>query len=133
MGKDYIYKIADFGLAKTDQIDSQYAGTPHFMAPEVLKQIPHNYKSDLWSIGVILYFMMFRKYPFNDRRNLLKQMHQATVPYFDVLKNLGSLGFKFKVSNDVKNLFKMIFVFDYNERMSFSYLYNMPFLKKYES
>lgn len=47
--------------------------------------------------------MMFRKYPFNDRRNLLKQMHQATVPYFDVLKNLGSLGFKFKVSNDVKN------------------------------
>lgn len=129
VGKRFIYKIADFGLAKTESTDSQYAGTPHFMAPEVLKQIPHNYKSDLWSIGVILYFMMFRKYPFNNRNNLLKEIQKSTVPKFDVVKQLGSDSFKFKISNEIKDLFELIFVFDYEQRMSFSYLYNLQFLK----
>lgn len=41
-----------------------YCGTSYYMAPEIMMEKPHDYKSDIWSLGVILYFMMFRKFPF---------------------------------------------------------------------
>ena len=39
-------------------------GTNIYMAPEILKGDRHNYKCDLWSIGVIIYKLFFGKAPF---------------------------------------------------------------------
>ncbi len=62
----YRVKIADFGLSEyiNDGIDKTYytlSGTPGFIAPEVLKRQPYDYKSDIFSIGSIAHFMMTGK------------------------------------------------------------------------
>lgn len=63
-------KISDFGVSfilenGTDDIQST-AGSNYFFSPEICAG--HTYKgkkSDIWALGVTLYFIMFRKYPFN--------------------------------------------------------------------
>ena len=40
-------------------------GTPYYLSPEIIKNEPYNFKSDMWSLGVILYELCALKPPFN--------------------------------------------------------------------
>ena len=44
-------------------------GTPYYLSPEIVKGNPYSFKSDIWSLGVMLYEMMALKMPF-DANNL---------------------------------------------------------------
>lgn len=66
-----VSKIADFGFAKivdfplTDY--SQYmvsvVGTPLYMSPQLLEKKKYTSKSDIWSIGIIYFEMLFGRVP----------------------------------------------------------------------
>ncbi|KXZ50290.1 hypothetical protein GPECTOR_17g929 [Gonium pectorale] len=71
-------KVADFGLCKTavTSLPKSRVGTLYYMAPEVLKASadrPYDARlSDIWSVGCILYVLLFKAYPFgtiSDRDN----------------------------------------------------------------
>ena len=51
-------KLVDFGFAKmlnkTDGRTQTNCGTPAYIAPEILKNIPYGYEVDVWSFGVLL-------------------------------------------------------------------------------
>ena len=61
-------KIADFGIAKLNQTEltlpGQILGSPAFMAPEQLSEENVDSRSDLFSLGVILYYMLTGHRPF---------------------------------------------------------------------
>jgi serine/threonine protein kinase len=61
-------KIADFGIAKLNQADltlhGQILGSPAYMAPEQLGEGDVDSRSDLFSLGVILYYMLTGHRPF---------------------------------------------------------------------
>lgn len=61
-------KIADFGIAKLNQTEltmpGQVLGSPAFMAPEQLSEEGVDSRSDLFSLGVILYYMLTGYRPF---------------------------------------------------------------------
>lgn len=62
-------KIGDFGLAKELSSRSKLAqtnvGTPYYMAPEIINERDYDEKSDIWSLGCLLYELAALKPPFN--------------------------------------------------------------------
>ncbi|KAH0460347.1 hypothetical protein IEQ34_011010 [Dendrobium chrysotoxum] len=68
--KKYTVKVCDFGLsrlkASTYLSSKSLAGTPEWMAPEVLRDEPSNEKSDVYSFGVILWELMTLQQPWNN-------------------------------------------------------------------
>eukprot|EP01053_Blabericola_migrator_P006309 Blabericola_migrator_1__6308@NODE_3184_length_1967_cov_87_201579_g956_i2_p1_GENE_NODE_3184_length_1967_cov_87_201579_g956_i2NODE_3184_length_1967_cov_87_201579_g956_i2_p1_ORF_typecomplete_len566_score111_58Pkinase/PF00069_25/1_4e56Pkinase_Tyr/PF07714_17/0_34Pkinase_Tyr/PF07714_17/1_2e32Kinaselike/PF14531_6/1_8e17Pkinase_fungal/PF17667_1/6_3e11Kdo/PF06293_14/9_5e05WaaY/PF06176_11/4_5e03WaaY/PF06176_11/0_067APH/PF01636_23/0_12CUE/PF02845_16/0_33_NODE_3184_length_1967_cov_87_201579_g956_i22341931 len=52
-----VIKLGDFGIAKqlTDEMAKTLVGSPYFMAPEVHRHLPYDEKSDIWSLGCVLF------------------------------------------------------------------------------
>ncbi|MDR0363255.1 MAG: serine/threonine protein kinase [Planctomycetota bacterium] len=69
--RDMVLKIADFGLAKTMKADAATTqsglimGTPFYMSPEQAKGLPMDSRSDIYSLGVSLYYMVIGDVPFD--------------------------------------------------------------------
>ncbi|MBX7152241.1 sigma 54-interacting transcriptional regulator [bacterium] len=61
-------KLIDFGLALTaeDKPDHVLQGTVQYTAPEILKKETYDHRSDLYSLGVILYEWLTGANPFDD-------------------------------------------------------------------
>jgi len=62
-------KLGDFGIARVLDATKDYAktmvGTPYYLSPEIIEDRPYNFKSDVWSLGVVLYEMTTLKHPFD--------------------------------------------------------------------
>ena len=61
-------KIGDLGIAKelnqTANMANTVVGTPYYLSPELCEEKPYNNKSDIWSLGCVLYELCTLKHPF---------------------------------------------------------------------
>ncbi|OXA57201.1 Serine/threonine-protein kinase 36 [Folsomia candida] len=68
IGSDGHCKLCDFGFAKTiginDFLLTSIKGTPLYMAPEIFQYGSYDQKAELWSLGCIIYELLFGKPPF---------------------------------------------------------------------
>ncbi|PVD21075.1 hypothetical protein C0Q70_19241 [Pomacea canaliculata] len=67
--RNNMVKIGDFGISRilmgTADMASTFTGTPYYMSPEVLKHEGYNSKSDVWSVGCILYELCALEHAFS--------------------------------------------------------------------
>jgi len=79
-------KIGDFGIARVLQHTYDWAktaiGTPYYLSPEICQEMPYNQKSDVWSLGCILYEMVTLKHAFdsNSMKGLVLKILRGTYP-----------------------------------------------------
>ncbi|XP_028857573.1 serine/threonine-protein kinase Nek3 isoform X2 [Denticeps clupeoides] len=64
-------KLGDFGSAcvlnSAEGVAKSYVGTPYYVSPEVWDNKPYNNKSDVWSLGCVLYELCTLRHPFQAR------------------------------------------------------------------
>ncbi len=57
-------------------------GTPYYMSPEILECKPYNFKSDIWSLGCVLYELATLKHAFDasDMSGLVMKVERRWAP-----------------------------------------------------
>jgi len=67
--KSDFVKLGDFGIARvlstTRENAKTMVGTPYYLSPEIINGKAYSFKSDIWSLGVVLYEMCALKPPFD--------------------------------------------------------------------
>jgi len=92
-------KIADFGFAKkvlTPNSLTTQCGTPGYVAPEILEGIAYDTKSDMWSLGVIVYILLGGYPPFieQNQRELFRKIRKGQYEFHDEYWGSVSAGAK---------------------------------------
>ena len=65
--KNVEIKLTDFGFATFFDEDEKLdlpLGTPYYLSPEIVKEEKYDQKCDIWSAGVIVYFLLHGSLPF---------------------------------------------------------------------
>ena len=117
INKDNTLKLADFGFAKEFKetlLTNTICGSPLYMAPELLNNDKYNIKSDLWSVGVILYEMVMKEHPFKalNINELTNVVNKNKVLFLNVNINSGC-----------KDLIEKLLIVDSNNRLEWDELY----------
>jgi len=67
--KKKVVKLGDFGISRVLEGSIEAAitvvGTPYYMSPEVCENKPYTFKSDVWSLGCVLYELCMLKHAFS--------------------------------------------------------------------
>ena len=118
--KEDIIKIIDFGFAvKTDRETYQnlLCGSPSYMAPEIVNKEKYIAQySDIWSLGVLFYSMLYGRFPFKaqTQEELFKKINEAQVEFPEDIE----------VNDKIKILLKRIFVVVPTQRPSLQEILN---------
>ena len=119
-------KIGDFGIAKTLTNTKNNAttiiGTPYYFSPEIINGEPYNYKTDIWSLGVVLYEMCCLKLPF-ESNNIAQLSIKIMKGKYDPIPN--------RYSKNLANLIKNMLNIDQKLRPDITEVIQSPLVKNY--
>ncbi|MBV9658736.1 MAG: SEL1-like repeat protein [Verrucomicrobia bacterium] len=99
--EDRLLKVIDFGLAKTARAEGSdasasasltiagFVGTPHFASPEQLEEKEIDTRSDIYSLGCTLWYLLTGKPPFSGSLVQIMSQHLSRQPPFENLLAAG--------------------------------------------
>lgn len=113
-------KLVDFGFATKLDHSLKYSkvGTPLYMAPEVMNENGYDYKADIWSLGIVMYELLYGCHPFNV--NNMRELMDSQRRPIDYKKHSN-------VSEDAIKVMKSMIQYDSSERMDYEDLLRLPF------
>ncbi|EAL72401.1 hypothetical protein DDB_G0270102 [Dictyostelium discoideum AX4] len=118
-------KLIDFGLcASVEKGGSQHmVGSPYYMSPEMIRGEECSYPSDIWSFGICILELLFKKPPHRDSR--MKAMFYNAINGIDFPK--------IRCSIDLKDMLWQCFESNPEKRSTVDKLMRHPFFKRCES
>jgi serine/threonine protein kinase/TPR repeat protein len=95
---ELVAKVIDFGLAKSSVVGEGedaatlsiggFVGTPHFASPEQLEEKEIDTRSDIYSLGVTLWYMLAGQAPFAGSMAQVMSQHLSKPPPYEKLDKL---------------------------------------------
>ncbi|TPX37969.1 hypothetical protein SmJEL517_g00255 [Synchytrium microbalum] len=120
--------LADFGLSKimgesNFEALKTMCGTPGYMAPEVIRKSGHGRPVDLWSIGVLTYFLLCGYTPFDAPSH-----HEEVAKILSNNFSFTPTEYWADVSEDAKDFIRKLFVVDPHGRLTARQALEHPWL-----
>ena len=119
--EDFIVKLTDYGISKQVSLKTTiqtFTGTRYTMAPEIMEGLKYNNKCDLWSIGIIMYQLVFNELPYSGQTEVV------------LLKNIKAFKHK-KIrksgDNNLDDLIRKLLEYNVNKRIDWEHYFNHPF------
>ncbi len=126
IGANNKIKLCDFGWAKELTLEnrSTFCGTVEYMAPEIVENENYDYGVDIWSLGILLYELLYGHSPFkaNNTKNVILNIKSHEFTYDDTNKN---------ISNTCKDLIKKLLNNNPQKRYKIKDILEHPFIKKH--
>ena len=98
---NFVVKLADYGISKQliNPVNKTFIGAIETMAPEILEgKDNYDNKCDLWSIGVIIYQLFFKKYPYEGTQVAIYNQIKEYGDEIEILFNKAtSLEYKYAI------------------------------------
>ncbi|XP_074843432.1 serine/threonine-protein kinase Nek5 [Carettochelys insculpta] len=120
-----IAKLGDFGIARmlnnTMELACTCVGTPYYLSPEICENRLYNNKTDIWSLGCVLYEMCTLRHPFEGN-----SLHQLVMKICRGCFTPVSP----KYSYDLRILISQLFKISPRDRPSINSILKRPFLEK---
>jgi fused-like protein len=122
IGRNSTVKLCDFGFARSmscnTMVLTSIKGTPLYMAPEMVQELPYNHTADLWSLGCILYELYYGQPPFytNNICTLIQQIVRDPVKFAE------------PISPDFKSFLKGLLCKNASARLNWPQLMNHQFV-----
>ncbi len=118
-------KLGDFGIARvlnrTQDKARTVVGTPYYLSPEIIENKPYSFKSDIWSMGVLLYELCALAPPFNANSLQLLALKIVKGSYTPLTA---------AYSKELKGLIGDILQVDPNRRPPLKDILDRPFIKE---
>lgn len=122
-------KVCDFGLAKRviDLTDSEPTlGTPAYIAPEILRGDKYGAEVDVWSAGIIIYFLIAGIPPFyvedpTDHKKLFRKIRSGKFCFWEEYFS--------NVSKEAQDMIKCMLTVSQKDRWTIDQLLEHPWLK----
>ena len=120
-----IYKLTDYGVSKKFLDMSEklmgWGGAPQYTAPEILSGNDFNSSCDLWSLGIILYTLYFRKNPYDG---------DSAEEVLDDINTKGQNHLN-QISNDpqFEHLIRRLLTIDPKDRITWGDYFEHPFFE----
>ncbi|XP_030332802.1 serine/threonine-protein kinase Nek5 isoform X1 [Strigops habroptila] len=120
-----VAKLGDFGIARQLNSTMEFAhtcvGTPYYLSPEICENQPYNNKTDIWSLGCVLYELCALKHPFEDN-----SLHQLVLKICRGRFHPVSPNYSY----DLRILISQLFKISPRDRPSINSILRKPFLQK---
>ncbi len=104
-------------LSCADHFVRSKVGTPYYLSPEVCEDRPYNSKSDVWSLGCVLYEMCSLKHPF-EAKNQAELLLKIVKGKYESLPK--------KYSKELGDIVHSCLMKDYNKRPSIEEIMMLP-------
>ena len=115
------FKLCDFGMNKymKNELSLNLLENYLTMAPEILENGDINNKNDIWSLGIIIYYLLFKEYPYKGKTEILlnNDIHSD--------KEL-----KKSNNNELNDLLNKMICVDLNKRISWNDYFSHSFFKQ---
>lgn len=76
-----VSKLCDFGYAAIDPDEDrrEILGTPYYVSPELVRQLPPDHRADIYSLGATLFHALTAEAPFEDPNDDIKKILLARL------------------------------------------------------
>jgi len=127
VSKEGVLKLIDFGLSKVLSTDmtATICGSPLYMAPEILYKQDYDSNADIWSLGILVYEMIYGFTPFSeshDIKSLKYNIIKSKIP-FPQVNTMNE-----QVSEECKNLMKSLLSVDVDNRINWMTISSHPWI-----